>query len=228
SLWISGSRATGKDDRHSDTDIRLHGPRWTEQDTAELLARIGPEGGALVRLSKLAPTVWNYECVFANDVAVDLLINTGETAQASADSVVFKAGEALKRQPALQLVRETVPTPAEVRNLMDGLAIDLGKFPKLFARGERLAALFLLDVQRYAVLRLAYLATRGADCGIKTQHTLASLKVILATVLGESSPEIRTIAKGLEIDEPVEKAVDRMTVAMPTLFAVLRKHFPGT
>jgi Nucleotidyltransferase domain. len=210
-LWISGSRAVGAADEHSDVDIRIHAPGWTEGDFETWLAAVQPETRGRWRLSKLGPAVWNYECLFTGDVPLDLLVfATPEAPVVSADSVVFKSGPALKKAEVSLLVKETPAGAREARALLDGAEIDLQKFPKLFARGERLGAWFLLEAVRFSVLRLAYVAVRGKDCGPKAVHTLASLKAIRKAIEEAGGERGREWLRELEAEGTLEESAARM------------------
>lgn len=226
-VWISGSRVTGMADEHSDTDVRIHAPGWSEADLLAWLHATDPGRRPLVRFSKLGPTLLNYECVFGPDVAVDLLVFAGDAPMLSFDSLVLKGPGSLPRQPALQLVREVPINPAELRNQVDGVIIDQKKFGKLLARGERLAAAFLLDAQRFAVLRLAYAATRGMDCGARPLHTLASLRLVRQVLEKEASPAIRAGVLGLSPEGSVETNVAALAALIEPVLAELRRRFPA-
>lgn len=226
-VWLSGSRVTGQADEHSDTDVRIHAPGWSDADQLAWLHATDPGRRPLVRFSKLGPTMLNYECVFAPEVAVDLLVFAADSPMLSFDSVVLKSREPLPRQPALQLVRETPVNPAELRNQVDGVIIDQKKFGKLLARGERLAAGFLLDAQRFAVLRLAYVATRGLDCGARQMHTLASLRLVRQVLLAEAPAGIRAGVVGLTAEGTVEENVAALAALIEPVFVELRRRFPA-
>lgn len=224
-VWIAGSRATRQADAHSDTDIRVHAPTWSTGDLEKWLQAVDPEQRPQVRLSRFGPSVLNYECLFREGVPVDLLVLTGEAPVLAFDSVVFKWREPLQRQPAPQVIKEVPLAVDDVRNLMDGVVIDQQKFRKLSARGDRLAALFLIEAQRFALLRLAYIAARGVDCGGKLQHTLASLKLVRDIVVKEGRPAIVEVAKTLEWSGAIEDSVAKIAAAIPVLFAELRGRF---
>lgn len=226
-VWISGSRATRTADAHSDTDIRVYAPGWTETDLAAWLRAVDPEQRGLVRLSKLGPSVFNYECLFRGSVVIDLLVLAGDPPVLAFDSVVFKLLQPLKRQPALLVIKEAPLTPDDLRNLMEGVLIDQQKFKKLAARHDPLAALFLVEAQRFALLRLAYIAARGVDCGPKPQHTLASLKLVRDTILREGPPPIVAVARDLEQAGDLTETVARLTASIPPLFDALRTRFPA-
>lgn len=225
-LWVSGSRAMGRTDAYSDTDLRVHAPTWTEADMHGWLREVDTER-ALVRLSKFGPTVWNYECAFSSGALVDLLVFTGPDPVVSFDSVILKATLPLTRQPALRLVPEMPVTVDEVRNLIDGAWIDQQKFKKLLARNARLTATFLLDAQKFALLRLAYIATRGVDCGGKPSFTLASLKLIQQVVLTEASPRMVAAVEELATDLPLERGVERARELLGLVTEELRGRFPS-
>ena len=210
-LWVSGSRAAGTADEHSDVDIRIHAPGWTEEDFARWRETLQREPRVRWRLSKLGPAVWNYECLFAGDVPVDLLVfAANEAPVVSVDSVVFKGGAALKPAAGPLLVKETVVGEREARALLDGAEIDLQKFEKLFARGERLGAWFLLEAVRFSVLRLAYVAVRGKDCGPKAVQTLASLKAIRQRIADEGGGQGREWLRRMEAEGTPEEGAARM------------------
>lgn len=210
-LWVSGSRVMGTADEHSDIDIRIHAPEWTEGDFARWLETLQREPRVWWRLSKLGPAAWNYECLFAEDVPVDLLVFTAaEPPVVSVDSVVFKGGAGLKRAEGSLLVKETLVGEREARALLDGAKIDLQKFDKLFARGERLPAWFLLEAVRFSVLRLAYVAVRGKDCGPKAVQTLASLKAIRKAIADEGGERGRAWLRGMEAEGTLEEGAARM------------------
>jgi len=59
-VWLSGSRVTGLADEHSDTDVRIHAPGWSDADLLEWLHATDPGRRPLVRFSKLGPTMLNY------------------------------------------------------------------------------------------------------------------------------------------------------------------------
>ncbi len=210
-LWVSGSRAVGAADEHSDVDIRIHAPGWEEEDFERWIETLQRESRVRWRLSKLGPTVWNYECLFAGDVPVDLLVFANPDAPVvSVDSVVFKGAAALKQAEGSLLVKETPAGEREVRALIDGLEIDLQKFQKLFARGERLGAWFLLEVVRFAVLRLAYVAVCGRDCGPRPMHSLASVKAVRAKIAKDGGEEGRSWVRELEAEGTLEESAARM------------------
>jgi len=223
-LWISGSRASGEADAHSDTDIRAHAPGWNEADTAGWLRAVGANPRPLVRLSRLGPAVLNYECLFGADVEIDLQIFPGEQPVIAFGSLLLKGREPLPRQPGPQWVREAPIGAAELRNLMDGATIDQKKFGKLLARGERLAALFLLDAQRYALLRLAYIATRGMDCGARPVHTLASLRVVRRVLEQEAVSPIRAGVQRMADEGSIEEKIAGLGALMEAVFAGLHER----
>lgn len=210
-LWVSGSRAVGAADEHSDVDIRIHAPGWAEEDFGRWLETLQREPRVRWRLSKLGPTVWNYECLFAGDVPVDLLVFAAPDAPVvSVDSVVFKGGAALKQAVGSLLVKETPVGERETQALMDGAEIDLQKFDKLFARGERLGAWFLLEAVRFSVLRLAYVAVRGKDCGPKPVHSLASVKAVRLGIAEKGGAAGREWLRQMEAEGMLEETVARM------------------
>lgn len=225
-VWLSGSRVTGEADEHSDTDVRAHAPGWSEADLLAWLGATDPGRRPRVRFSKLGPSLLNYECVFGSEVAIDLLVFNADSPVLSFDSVVLKNREPLPRHPTLQLVRETPVNPAELRNQADGVIIDQMKFSKLLARGERLAAGFLIDAQRFAVLRLAYVATRGLDCGARQAHTLASLRVVRQVLATEATAEIRAGVLGLAPEGTVEGNIAALAALIEPVFVELRRRFP--
>lgn len=224
-VWITGSRATRQADAHSDTDIRIHAPAWSASDLETWLKAVDPERPAFVRLSRFGPSVLNYECLFRDSIPIDLLAMTGEPPVLAFDAVVFKWREPLSRQPSLQVVKEAPIATEEVRNLMDGAVIDQQKFRKLFARDDRIGALFLLEAQRFALLRLAYLAARGVDCGAKPQHTLASLRLVQETIMKAGTPAVQAIAADLAATGTLTETVKLFAANMPPLFAELRRRF---
>ncbi len=210
-LWVSGSRAAGVADEHSDVDIRIHAPGWEEEDFERWIEMLQREPRVRWRLSKLGPTVWNYECLFADDVPVDLLVFASPDAPVvSVDSVVFKGAAGLKQAEGSLLVKETPAGEREVRALIDGLEIDLQKFEKLFARGERLGAWFLLEAVRFSVLRLAYVAVRGKDCGPRPMHSLASVKAVRAKIAKDGGEVGREWVRELEAEGTLEESAARM------------------
>jgi hypothetical protein len=225
-VWISGSRAIGRADQFSDLDIRIHAPTWTANDLAPWLYSVDPSGRPLVRLSKLGPTNWSYECVFADKAPIDLLVTTDNRPTISFDSVIFKVREPFFRQTSLQVGKESVANSDQLRNLIDGLIIDQQKFGKLMARGERLAALFLLEAQRLAVLRLAYIATRGVDCGDRSQHTLASLKLIRGILLNEAPSGVTEAVQNLSAEGSITESAEKIFAAAAVVSAAVKQRFP--
>ncbi len=210
-LWVSGSRAVGAADEHSDVDIRIHAPGWVEEDFGRWRETLQREPRVRWRLSKLGPTVWNYECLFAGDVPVDLLVFAAPDAPVvSLDSVVFKGGAALKQAEGSLLVKETPVGERETQALLDGAEIDLQKFDKLFARGERLGAWFLLEAVRFSVLRLAYVAVCGKDCGPKPLHSLASVKAVRAAIGEKGGAAGREWLGRMEAEGTLEETVATM------------------
>lgn len=221
-LWVSGSRAVGAADEHSDVDIRIHARGWSEADFERWLAAVRGETRGRWRLSKLGPAVWNYECLFAGNVPVDLLVFSADEAPVvSVDSVVFKSTSELKKAETSLVVKEAPVGPREVQALVDGAEIDLQKFEKLFARGERLAARFLLDVARFSAVRLAYVAVRGQDCGPKPMHTLASIKVVRKRIREEGGEAGCRWIDALEADGTLEDAVERVETVTREVAGVL-------
>ncbi len=224
-LWISGSRAVGAADEHSDVDIRIHAPGWGEADFERWLAGVQPESRARWRLSKLGPTLWNYECLLAGEVPVDLLVFGGaEAPVVSVDSVIFKHRGALKQAEVSGLVKEAPVGPREVRALLDGAEIDRQKFGKLFARGERLGAWFLLEAVRFSAVRLAYVAVRGKDCGPKAAHTLASIKVVRQRIRDEGGAAAQAWLTELEAAGTLEDVVARVVEVTRELAGVLEER----
>ena len=226
-LWISGSRAINEADRYSDTDIRIHAPGWSDADFAGWIDELAPASRRLVRLSKLGPTLLNYECVIGHEVAIDLLVFTAGEPVVASDSVVFKALMPLQRQSSLQVVRETPVNAADVQHLLDGATIDQQKFKKLFARGERLGAWFLLEAMRFALLRLVYVAVRGVDCGPKPLHTLASLKHMRRQIVQEGDAAARTWIDMLEASGTLEEQAGKFGELLPKIAAAVTTRFSG-
>jgi hypothetical protein len=225
-VWISGSRATRQADQYSDIDIRVHAPTWKADDLTSWLREVDPMQRALVRLSKLSPNHWNYECLFAGIAPIDLLVFTVDAPVLSIDSMVFKGAQSLERAPAFGLIKETAVTPTDVRNLVDGAIIDQRKFTKLLVRGERLAARFLLDGQRFTALRLGYIAARGVDCGGKQQHTLASLKLLYELVAGTETNAKANGAAALNGDGTLEEGIFHVEAFLTSVVAKLDMRFP--
>lgn len=226
-LWISGSRAVSEADEHSDTDIRIHAPGWTEADFERWLNAVQPERPVRWRLSKLGPAVWNYECLFEGDVPVDLLaFGAAEGPVVSLDSVILKGGAGLRKLETLQLVKEAPIDAREVQRLVDGAAIDQQKFEKLFARGERLGAWFLLEAVRFSLLRLAYVAVRGVDCGAKPVHTLASVKRVRRTLREQGGAAAAAWLAELEAEGSLEESAARLGRLAIAVSAAVAQRFP--
>lgn len=226
-VWISGSRATRTTDQHSDIDIRAHAPSWAPADFRTWLNQVDPQRNALVRLSWLSPTHWNYECLLAGTVPVDLLVISGETPMISFDSVVFKTAAPLKMQASLQVIKDVGIGLDDLRNLMDGVVIDQQKFAKLLGRNDRFSALLLLDAQRFALLRLGYIAAGGTDCGPRGQHTLASLKLVRETISQKAPASVVAAVAGLVSERTIEENMKTISAAAEKIFAALLERFPA-
>lgn len=224
-VWISGSRVTGETDEHSDTDIRVHAPGWIAADFSRWLVRVDPSRQALVRLSKFGSTMLNYECVLPGRVGIDLLVFAGECPKVSFDSVILKSAVQLERELVSQVIKAVAIEREELRNLMDGVVIDQQKFAKLFVRGERLAAWFLLEAVRFALLRLAYIAACGEDCGTKQLHTLASLKLVCRAIRERGSPALAELVEALAADGTLEASAACVGKMIDPLFGELRARF---
>lgn len=225
-VWVSGSRVTGLGDQFSDIDLRVFAPAWGEEDLTPWLHAVDPLRRATVRLSKLAGIGWNYECVFfGGDVPIDLLVLTTAKPVVSSDSVVLKTDCALQHETSLKIIKEAPVTVEDLRNLIDGVAIDQRKFVKLLDRGDRLAASFLMEAQRLALLRLAFIATRGVDCGGRQYHTLASLKLAGGIIRREATPPIAAAIDGLTRDGTLMDNVNALAAAAAVIVAAARARF---
>jgi hypothetical protein len=224
-VWASGSRAINRADSFSDLDLRIHARNWSAEDFSLWVEKTNSMQRPLVRLSKLGASVWNYECLFAENIPVDLLVFSGDAPSISFDSVIFKMTEPLSCQQVLRLVKEEPFTSDDIRNLMDGFLIDHQKFTKLLARKEALPVFFLIESQRLALLRLAYLATRGVDCGARNQHTLASIKLVESKILNEAKPQIVDAILALEKDRSCSEEIACLANAGEVIFGALRQRF---